>query len=68
MELTKTALGIELGSDEFEQIQTIADKTGVPVPKNLSSLRNKAVLHRDIADREEILNYVLDVLGIQKEA
>ena len=62
------ALGIELKKDEFEQIQAIEDKTGVPVPKNLSSLRDKKVLHRDVADREAILNYVLGVLGIEKEA
>ena len=62
------ALGIELRSDEFEQIQAIADKTGVPVPRNLSSLRDKKVLHRDVADREKILDYVLGVLGIDMEA
>ena len=62
------ALGIELKKDEFEQIQAICDKTGVPVPKNLSSLRNKKVLHKDVVDREDILDYVLGILGIKKEA
>ena len=62
------ALGIELKNDEFEQIQAIEDKTAVPVPRNLSSLRNKKVLHKDVADREAILKYVLGVLGIEKEA
>ena len=62
------ALGIELKNDEFEQIQAICDKTGVPVPKNLSSLRDKKVLHKDVVDRESILDYVLGILGIQKEA
>ena len=62
------ALGIELKNDEFEQIQAICDKTGVPVPKNLSSLRDKKVLHKDVVDRENILDYVLGILGIQKEA
>ena len=62
------ALGIELKNDEFEQIQAICDKTGVPVPKNLSSLRDKKVLHKDVVDREDILDYVLGILGIKKEA
>ena len=62
------ALGIELKSDEFEQIQAICDKTGVPVPGNLSSLRDKKVLHKDVVDRENILDYVLGILGIKKEA
>ena len=44
------------------------DKTGVPVPKNLSSLRDKKVLHKDVVDREDILDYVLGILGIKKEA
>ncbi|MBQ7644147.1 MAG: threonine synthase [Spirochaetales bacterium] len=62
------ALGIELRSDEFEQIKAIADKTGVPVPKNLSSLRDKKVLHRDVVERDKILDYVLGFLGIDNEA
>ena len=62
------ALGIELKNDEFEQIQAICDKTGVPGPGNLSSLRDKKVLHKDVVDRENILDYVLGILGIQKEA
>lgn len=62
------ALGIELKNDEYEQIQAIEDKTSVPVPRNLSSLRDKKVLHKDVADREAILKYVLGVLGIEKEA
>ena len=62
------ALGIERKTDEFEQIRAIEEKTGVPVPGNLSSLRNKKILHRDIADREAILAYVLGVLDIDKEA
>ena len=62
------ALGIELKNDEFEQIQAICDRTGVPVPKNLSSLRDKKVLHKDVVDREDILDYVLGILGIKKEA
>ena len=61
------ALDIEKKNDEFEQIQDIENKTGVPVPKNLSSLRNKKVLHRDVVDRGNILDYVLGILGIRKE-
>ncbi len=59
------AIGLELCEDEFEQIDAICRKTGVPVPRNLSSLKSKEVLHKDVIEREEILDYVLGVLGIK---
>ncbi len=58
------AIGLEDKGDEFEQIAAICGKTGVPVPRNLSSLRDKKVLHNDVIDREDIIDYVLGALGI----
>lgn len=37
--------------------------TGVPVPKNLASLRQKPVRHTDVIDREDMLDYVLQKAG-----
>ena len=37
--------------------------TGVPVPPNLASLRQQAVRHRDVIDREDMLAYVLKKAG-----
>ena len=58
------AIGLEVKGSEFEQIKAINLKTGVPVPRNLSSLESKKALHDDVIDRENILKYVLSVLGI----
>ena len=58
------AIGLKATGDEFEQIDAIFKATGVPVPENLSSIRTKRVLHDDVIDRNRILDYVLDVLGI----
>ena len=58
------AIGLPVTGDEFTQIEAISKATGVPVPKNLSSIRSKKVLHNDVIDRDRILDYVLGALGI----
>lgn len=58
------AIGLPLDVDEFAQIKAINAKTGVPVPRNLSSLESKKPVHNDVIDREDILKYVMNVLGI----
>lgn len=58
------AIGLEISGDEFEQLEAINKKTGVAIPRNLSSIRDKKVLHNDVIEREEILDYVLKVLGV----
>ncbi len=58
------AIELAAGGDEFAQIDAICKATGVPIPRNLSSIRSKKVLHDDVIDRDGILDYVLKVLGI----
>ena len=53
------AVGGDLSGDEFEQMERLAELTGVPVPAGLSGLRSRPVLHRDVISPEEILPYVL---------
>lgn len=53
------ALGGDGRGDEFRQMETLAEKTGVPVPKNLAGLRGKEARFRDVIDREKMLDYVL---------
>ena len=53
------ALGIEPAGDEFRIMEQLQELTGVPMPKNLSGLREKPVLHRDVIEKDEILDYVL---------
>ena len=53
------ALGAEPEGDEFRIMEQLQELTGVPMPKNLSGLREKPVLHRDVIEKDEILDYVL---------
>lgn len=54
-----SALGGELHGDEFEQMEALERLSKLPIPKGLSGLKEKPVLHRDVIDREQIINYVL---------
>ncbi|MBE6972000.1 MAG: threonine synthase [Ruminococcaceae bacterium] len=57
------ALGEEPCDDEFAVMEQLRALTGVPVPKNLASLREAPVLHRDVIDKEDMLEYVLRKVG-----
>ena len=58
-----SALGRQVSDDEFAVMDDLHACTGVPVPKNLSALRQKPVRHKDVIDREEMLPYVLEKAG-----
>ncbi|MBO4683710.1 MAG: hypothetical protein J5600_00110, partial [Desulfovibrio sp.] len=53
------ALGASAEGDEFRVMEQLHELTGVPMPENLSGLRDKQVLHRDVIEKDEILDYVL---------
>lgn len=54
------ALGEDPGADEFGAMARVEEITGVPMPKNLRSLRERPVRHRDVIDRSDMLSYVLN--------
>ena len=56
------AIGGEAKGDEFLQMETLATLSGVPIPKGLSGLKERPVLHEDIIDRDQILDYVTNLL------
>ncbi len=58
------AVGGDLSGDEFEQMETLAALSGVPIPKGLRGLKERPVLHGDVIDREEILPYVLKQIEV----
>ena len=60
------ALGEDPGKDEFQAMERVESMTSVPMPKNLRTLRERPVRHRDVIAPEEMLNYVLDK-AVQKE-
>lgn len=55
------ALGEELPADEFEQMEALHALSGAAVPKNLSSLRTAAELHRDVIEKDAMRDYVLSL-------
>ena len=57
------ALGEEPAEDEFAVMARLNAVSGMPVPENLGSLREKPVLHTDVIEKEEMLQYVLDYLN-----
>ena len=52
-------IGEQAKGDEFDVMEQLHDVTGVPVPKNLAALREREVRHRDVIERDEMLDYVL---------
>ena len=53
-------LGHAAKGDEFDVMEQVRNETGVPVPKNLTGLRERPVRHRDVIDRDRMLDYVLE--------
>ena len=54
-----SALGEEPGDDEFAMMDKLSALTGTPIPKNLATLREKQVRHKDMIDKDAMLDYVL---------
>ncbi len=61
-----SAIGGHAEGDEFSQMEALERLTGVPIPRGLRGLRDKAPLHQDVIGREEILPYVLAQAGRQE--
>ncbi len=61
-----SALGVRPNGDEYAQIKQINALTGIPVPKKLAELEGKPDIHKDVIDREDILPYILNKLGVAK--
>ncbi len=59
-EAVLAAIGIQQEGDGFAAIHQLEAATDVPVPANLRGLDQKPVLHRDVIDRDKMLEYVLE--------
>ena len=53
------AIGGDLRGDEFDQMENLSTKTGVPIPANLATLRGKHERHTGVINKEEMLDFVL---------
>ena len=54
-----SALGRPGSDSEFRMMDELAQLSGVPIPGNLSGLEGRPVLHKDVIDRDAMLDYVL---------
>ena len=55
------ALEGDLSGDEFQLMETLNDLSGVAIPENLSGLRQKSERHTGVINKEEMLNFVLEL-------
>ena len=54
-----SALGRPGNDSEFRMMDELAQLSGVPIPGNLSGLEGRPVLHKDVIDKDAMLDYVL---------
>lgn len=52
-----------LPTNEFEVVEKLNEKSGVKIPKSLSELRSKPVLHKTSVDKSEMSSFIKDFLS-----
>ena len=57
-----SAIGAKCDGDEFDMMSALEKVTGVPMPANLRSLRERPVLHTGCVKPGKMRGYVLDLL------
>lgn len=57
-----SAIGAKCAGDEFDMMSALEKATGVTMPANLRSLRERPVLHTGCVKPGEMRGYVLDLL------
>ena len=55
------AIGGNLSGSEFDQMKRLETLSGVPTPKNLSSLEGKPEKHTGVINKEDMLSFVLNL-------
>ena len=48
-------------TDEFKQMERLAQLTGVPIPGNLKGLQQKKELHTDVIPKDQMHTYVTNL-------
>lgn len=54
-----TAIGADVSGNEYDRMDRLQALTGIPIPKNLSALREKPELHTGVIPKEKMLEFVL---------
>jgi len=57
------SIGGDCSGDEFEQMEKLEKLTGKTIPSNLAGLRSRKVLHKDVIEKTEVIDYVSKVLA-----
>ncbi len=55
------ALGCDLAEDEFDQMDQLFTLTGVAIPENLRTLRQKKELHTGVIGKDDMLEFVKEL-------
>jgi len=53
------AIGGDCNGDEFDQMERLEEISGVPIPRNLSGLREKTERHTGVINKEKMLDFVM---------
>ncbi len=61
------AIGLALCDDEFAIMQKLAEECSLNVPAGLKNLDTAEVLHIDVVDKDDMLQYVLDKVSENRE-
>ena len=56
-----SALGEKVQGDDFAQMEALHTLSGIPIPENLKSLREKPVLHTAVVQKDTMENFVLNL-------
>ncbi len=56
-----TAIGGDTSGSEFAQMERLCALTGVPIPRNLSTLQGKPERHTGVIAKDAMLDYVLNL-------
>ena len=53
------AIGGDTSGDEFDQMERLSAITNVPIPRNLTGLKELEELHTGVIPKDEMLSFVL---------
>ncbi len=53
------AIGLDAEGDEFELLERLQEKTGVPIPKSLAELKTLPERHTGVIEKDEMASFVL---------
>ncbi|MGI5976193.1 MAG: threonine synthase [Candidatus Limivicinus sp.] len=57
------AIGGTAQGDEFQEMEALSHLTGSTAPPNLAGLRDKPLIHRDVIEKTELIDYVKKILS-----